>query len=188
VFQKVIPPSLSQQGQARVDFFIKEVLPQIERQKQTHTLIYIPSYFDFCVVRNALLKRDVSFVSVTEYSRTTEVGRGRARFLQGRKPIMLYTGRAHFFYRHAIKGIKHLIFLGVPEHSGFYSDQVNLIDHTARNSDRAAIEDGEAAIVEKSSCLTLFTKYEAHALERVVGSNNCSRMIGGIKTTFMFYT
>ena len=188
VFQKVKSPSLAQQGQARVDFFVKNILPQIERQKQTHTLVYIPSYFDFCAARNALLKRDISFVSITEYSRTSEVGRGRARFLQGRKPLMLYTGRAHFFHRHSIRGVKHLIFLGVPEHSEFYSDHANMIGSVLGDSKRAVVEGDEMAIIETSSCLTLFTKYEAHALERVVGSKSCTRMIGGTKSTFMFYT
>ena len=52
------------------------------------TLFYIPSYFDFVALRNILLKHEIAsshFVSITEYSRGTEVTRGRARFLQGRK-------------------------------------------------------------------------------------------------------
>merc|ERR1711865_1182960 len=102
----------------------------------THTCLYIPSYFDFCALRNTLLKNELTnlFVSVTEYARSTEISRGRARFLQGRKPLLLYTGRAHFFHRHAIKGIRNLIFFGLPEHAEFYSDYVNLITTSSSSS------------------------------------------------------
>jgi U3 small nucleolar RNA-associated protein 25 len=179
VFQKVSAPHPKDQGDSRVDFFVKNVLPKILEEKQKHTMIYIPSYFDFVTLRNIMLKRQLSFVSVTEYSRITEVSRGRARFLQGRKPIMLFTGRCNFFQHHAIKGIRHLIFLGLPEHPDFYADQVNLI-----NTSTDDLEPGEPV----PSCLVLFTRYEAHALERIVATDNCSRMLRSEKNAFMFYS
>ena len=181
VFQKIPVASFEKQSEARVNYFVNTLLPQIQRRKQKHTMVYVPSYFDFVSLRNAFLKRDLSFVSVTEYSRPTEISRGRARFLQGRKPIMLYTGRCNFFFRHPIKGVRHLIFLGLPEHPEFFSDQVNQISTTADESDI----DAATSI---ASCLALFTRYEAHALERVVGSGNCSRMLASEKCTFMFYS
>jgi U3 small nucleolar RNA-associated protein 25 len=144
------------------------------------------------------LKQELSklFVTVSEYSRTTEIGRGRARFLQGRKPLMLYTGRSHFFHRHAMKGVKNLIFLGLPEHPEFFSDYVNLITAVSGNNnddDRMLLDDGNNNNNNNNhnkdtSCIALFTKYEAHALERVVGSNNCNRMMRSNNTAFMFYS
>ena len=181
VFQRIPVSSFDQQTDARAQYFVKNILPEIQRHKQKHTMVYIPSYFDFVALRNIFLKREIAFVSVHEYSRHTEVSRGRARFLQGRKPIMLYTGRANFFHRHAIKGIRNLIFLGLPEHAQFYSDQVNLIQ-TATSLD----EDGNS--LGGSSCLALFTRFEGHALERIVGSANSSRMIKSDKATFMFHS
>jgi U3 small nucleolar RNA-associated protein 25 len=181
VFQRVVSTSFDQSSDARLSYFCKIILPQILRQKQKQTMIYIPSYFDFCSLRNVFLKRQLDFVSVNEYSRTSEVSRGRARFLQGRKPIMLYTGRGHFFHRHAIKGVRHLVFFGLPEHSEFYSDQVNLLS-TVQGEEEGVTDDGV------TSCLALFTRYDAHALERIVGSSNCSRMVSSDKATFMFYS
>lgn len=180
VFQKVPTPSFAKQSEARVDYFVKSILPQILRHKQKHTMVYVPSYFDFCSLRNYLLKRDISFVSVHEYSRTSEVTRGRARFLQGRKPLMLYTGRCNFFHRHNIKGVRHLVFLGLPEHPEFYSDLVNEIVTTTDDSDIEATATG-------SSCVVLCSRFEALALERIVGSSNCARMLKSEKSTFMFY-
>ena len=179
VFQRIQTASFEQQSDSRVSYFVKTVLPHILQQKQKHTLIYIPSYFDFCSIRNILIKREIEFVSVTEYSRTSEVSRGRARFLQGRKPLLLYTGRCHFFHRHAIKGIRHLVFVGLPEHPDFYSDHVNAIQ-------KSLGEDGEVA--DKPSCLALFTKYDSHALERIVGTKNAKQILKSQKSTFMFYS
>jgi U3 small nucleolar RNA-associated protein 25 len=180
VFQRIPTHSLADHASDRVRYFCGSVLPEIARQKQKHTLVFIPSYFDFVSVRNAMLKREVDFVSVTEYSRVSEVSRGRARFLQGRKPIMLYTGRAHFFHRHAIKGARHLIFLGLPEYAEFYSGLVNSL---------SSVSDGDGDVTmtgtHEASCLVLFTKYEGHALERIVGGQNGSRMLQGDTSTFL---
>jgi U3 small nucleolar RNA-associated protein 25 len=180
VFQRVPCKSFASQGASRLEYFEQHVLPQIQRTKQKHTMLYIPSYFEFIAVRNMLLKQEMDFVSVTEYARGTEVSRGRARFLQGRKPIMLYTGRAHFFSRHTIKGAKHLLFFGLPEHSEFYAQIVNMLNMGISADDELGAGGGS------SSCLALFTKYEAHALERICGKQNCERMLKGEKSTFMF--
>ena len=179
VFQRVPCSSFANQGDERMKYFEERVLPQMLRSKQKHTMIFIPSYFDFVSVRNLLLKKEVDFVSVTEYARVSEVTRGRARFLQGRKPLMLYTGRAHYFSRHAIKGVRHLIFFGLPEISKFYTGLVNELN---KGLDRNIDSDMDTP----TSVLALYTKYEAHSLERIVGKQHCDRMVKGEKQTFMF--
>jgi len=188
VFQRVPCESISTQGESRIKYFKEAILPQIMRTKQKHTLIYVPSYFDFVSLRNMLLKHDIAsshFVSVTEYSRGTEVTRGRARFLQGRKRIMLYTGRAHFFMRHHIKGARHLIMFGLPEHAEFYPELSNMLSWRPNEED---VADGEELmdISAPASCLNLFTRYDAHSLERIVGTKHSNRMVKGDKRTFLF--
>lgn len=178
IFQRVPCNGLSSQSDDRMKYFTEKLLPPILDQKQKHTMIYTPSYFDFVQIRNYFLKKELDFVSVTEYSRVSETSRGRARFLQGRKPLMLYTGRAHFFLRHKIKGVRHLIFFGLPEHAEFYSDLVNVINEGLDDSDI----DSETV----ADCIALFTKYEAHSLERIVGTQQSSRMIKGEKSSFLF--
>lgn len=191
IFQRVSCSSAANQTEDRLKYFVNVVLPQINKPsyKQKHTLIYVPSYFDYIALRNALLKRELEpyFVSVTEYSRTSEITRGRARFLQGRKPWMLYTGRANFFLRHKIKGARHIIFYGIPEHPEFYPEHVNLLNEGLQTS-KMTEEDASTSQSTSASSLVLFTKFEAHALERVAGSTNCSKMVKGEKTTFLFST
>lgn len=140
------------------------------------------SYFDFIAVRNLLLKREADFVSVTEYSRVSEVSRGRARFLQGRKQIMLYTGRAHYFLRHSIKGARHVIFFGLPEYATFFPAVVNMLNEGLSHAE----EDGDDISRMPMSCLSLYTKFDAHPLERIVGTSHADRMIRGDKSSYLF--
>lgn len=181
IFQRIPCSSKALQGDSKIQYFAKKILPQLLRLKQKHTLIFIPSYFDFVSVRNLFLAAETtSYVCVTEYARTSEISRGRARFHQGLKNIMLYTGRAHFFKRFFMKGVKHLICLGLPEHCEFYPQLMNMMF-------RADIRnDGDDSNDSPPSCLGLYTKYDAHALERIVGTKNCERMICGEKSSFLF--
>lgn len=188
VFQRVACQSVAEAGTNRLRYFSDHVLPKLMRLQQKHTLIYIPSYFDFIAVRNLLLKREASFVSVTEYARVSEVSRGRARFLQGRKSIMLYTGRAHFFLRHKIKGARHVIFFGLPEYAEFYPAIVNMLNEGPSSNVENSDEDDDDVSRMPMSCLSLFTKFDAHQLERVVGTAHTERMTKGEKSSFMFFS
>jgi len=174
VFQKTPCTSLSSQGVEKWSYFRDKVLRRLLQQK--YVLIFIPSYFDFITVRKYLFKTNASFVSVTEYSRISEVSRGRARFLQGHKHMLLYTGRAHFFLRHHIKGIRHLIFYGPPEYAEFYPQLVNMLSDTSRDVDYES----------PLSCMSFFNKYEAQSLSRIVGTIHSLSMVSSEKTTFVF--
>ena len=184
VFQRISCDSFLTQGESRLKYFKDAILPQMIRTKQKNTLIYIPSYFDFISLRNILLKNEIAshhFVSVTEYARVSEVSRGRAQFLQGKKRIMLYTGRAHFFMRHHIKGAKHLILLGLPENAEFYPELLNMLSEQSSKS-----EDDLENIDSTVSCINLFTKYDVQCLERIVGTKHSERMVKSQKKTFLF--
>lgn len=76
VFQRIPADSPAAQHEARFQYFVDTVLPQMVRAKQSHTAIFIPSYFDYVRLRNHLMKEKASVVSVHEYSRVSEVGDG----------------------------------------------------------------------------------------------------------------
>lgn len=191
VFQRVLclsGTSPSAQDDVRFEHFKSVVLPALltanHGQCQPHTVLFIPSYYDYVRVRNELLRREQtpgksqslaatsSAVFVCEYSRTTETARARARFFQGLKPLLVYTGRAHFFNRYRLRGMRHLVIYGVPTHPEIYPELVNLLE--------------EGSSEGSVSCLTLFTPFEKMALSRVVGTERAERMIGGSKHTFLF--
>jgi len=75
VFQRVPCDSLASQDDSRFEYFVGTVLLQVLRSKQTHTAVFIPSYFDYVRVRNHLMKNKASVVNVHEYSRGSEVQR-----------------------------------------------------------------------------------------------------------------
>lgn len=54
---------------ARFEYFIKEVLPKQRDTLMSHTLIYVPSYFDYVRIRNHFKKEDIGFVQICEYSK-----------------------------------------------------------------------------------------------------------------------
>ena len=152
---------------------VKNVLPEIKRLKQKHTLIFIPSYYDFVRLRNYAVREELSHVCVSEYERVSETSRSRARFFHGQRDLMLYTGRAHFFKRYMIRGAHHLVFYSLPECAHFYPELVNLLEEA----------EGSAQV---TSCFALFTKYEAMALERIIGSKRSRHMLTSDKSTFLF--
>lgn len=55
--------------EARFEYFVKEVLPKQRDPLMSHTLIYVPSYFDYVCLRNYFKKEDISFVQICEYSK-----------------------------------------------------------------------------------------------------------------------
>ncbi|CAN0095965.1 unnamed protein product [Ectocarpus sp. 12 AP-2014] len=172
VFQRVPCESLVTQDDSRFEYFVGTVLPQVLRAKQSHTAVFIPSYFDYVRVRNHLIKNKASVVNVHEYSRGSEVARSRARFFRGDRDLLLYTGRAHFFNRYCIRGIHHLIFYSLPECPQFYPEMVNLLE--------------EAESVTAVTCLSLFTRFERLSLERIVGEERAGHMLTSAKNTFLF--
>ncbi len=92
----------------------------------------------------------------------------------GTRRVMLYTERFHFFRRYAIRGIRHLIFYQPPENMQFYYELLNAVEMNA----------GETAT--HATCIMLYTKYDATALERIVGTERSVKIIQASKATHMF--
>lgn len=83
----------------RFRFFLDKVLPQYKDAAMSHTLIYVPSYFDYVRLRNHMKKEELNFASISEYSGKAEVSRARNFFRRGDKHFVLFTERFHFYKR-----------------------------------------------------------------------------------------
>ncbi len=136
-------------------------------------LLHLCSFTSFSVQASA--------VFVCEYSRESEISRGRAWFYQGLKSIMLYSGRAHFFRRFKIRGAKHLIFYSSPEYPQFYPEIVNMLGEVVSTNG------GDVDLAEDMSCLTLFSPCDKMALDRIIGPKRADHMLGSQKSTFLFF-
>jgi U3 small nucleolar RNA-associated protein 25 len=86
---------------------------------------------------------------------------------------MLYTERLHFFHRYKIRGIRNIVFYGLPTYSNFYTEMLNLLE-----------EAGGAS--QPVSSVALYSRSEALELERIVGSNRSSKMLQSDKSTHLF--
>ncbi|KAL6488088.1 hypothetical protein MHYP_G00047140 [Metynnis hypsauchen] len=173
VFQMFKADSFMDQD-TRFQFFVEKVLPQYRDSVMSHTLIYVPSYFDFVRLCNFLKKEDVSFGSISEYSKRSEVSRARHCFQKGEKQFLLFSERFHFYKRYTIKGIQNLIFYALPTYAHFYSEMCNMLQTST----------GAAAL----TCTALYSRYDTHRLPAITGAERAAQMVRSNKSVHLFIT
>jgi U3 small nucleolar RNA-associated protein 25 len=172
--------STSGDPDARFDFFTKSIVPSLTRFPKPPDgahgiLIFIPSYFDYVRVRNyfanSAATANLSFSSVHENAGAMDrdIRRARAHLDNGRISVLLYTGRAHHFFRYRIKGVKKVIFYQLPDNPVFYRDIV--AGFIGESVQRGKIGPDEASV------RTVFSKFDAMRLERVVGSSRVAALL-----------
>jgi U3 small nucleolar RNA-associated protein 25 len=71
VFQRIDPPSLEALDDVRFQYFSEHVLPRMRASAQSHTLIFVSSYFEYVRVRNLFQKladeSELTFCKLSEY-------------------------------------------------------------------------------------------------------------------------
>ncbi|KAF8512390.1 digestive organ expansion factor [Gautieria morchelliformis] len=138
----------------RFEFFTTQSAVQ-----STNTIIFVPSSFDFIRVQNHLRKMsDVSLAILSEYSSNQDISRARQSFFSGKKRFLLMSERFHFFRRYRIRGVRNIVFYGLPEHPQFYTELLSypFLDDGVDSSD--------------ITCCALYCKYDYMRLERITGS------------------
>lgn len=181
-FSRFDSPTIVNDPEARFKYFNNTVLPFISRfpkpaEGGQGVLVFIPSYLDFVRVRNSLVDSDFSYASISEYTDATDVRKARSHFMSGRHSMLLYTGRAHHFHRYVLRGVKRVVFYGIPENPHFYEEVVGFI---GKSLERAEVSKVEASV------RVMFSKWERMVLERVVGSRRVGKMIMEKGDTFNF--
>ncbi|XP_007432241.1 digestive organ expansion factor homolog isoform X2 [Python bivittatus] len=176
VFQKLEADSSVSVIDARFNFFIDKVLPEYRDAVMTHTLIYVPSYFDYVRLRNYFKKEELSFAHICEYSSKSGICRARHLFLGGEKQFLIITERFHFYKRYSIRGIRNLIFYELPTYPHFYSEVCNMV--------KLAGMEEEATL----TCTAFYSKYDAQKLAAVVGVERAAQMLQSSKNVHLFVT
>lgn len=186
-FSRFSSPSPASDPDARFNYFTTAVLPSLLRLPRPQDggngiLIFVPSYYDFLRLRNYFATsqqtQNISFGTVHEYSEVSEQRRARSHFVSGRHSFLLYTQRAHHFFRLRLKGVRRVIMYGVPDNPIFYEEVAGSFLDTS-------LKDGTVSEGEATSRI-IFSKWEALALERVVGSDRVKGMLTGTGDTFDF--
>ncbi|PKU45583.1 hypothetical protein llap_4116 [Limosa lapponica baueri] len=176
VFRRLEAESVTSVIETRFQFFINKVLPEYRDAIMSHTLIYVPSYFDYVRLRNFFKKEDLNFTHICEYTKKAGVCRARRFFLKGEKQFLLFTERFHFYKRYMIKGIRNLIFYELPTYSHFYSEICNMMKATESGADATW------------TCTVLYSKYDAQKLAAVVGIDRTAQMLQSKKDVHLFVT
>lgn len=171
MFHRVNVIDVKEDYKLRLKFLVGSLLPSLLRGAMPDGILVVaPSYADYIVLRNYFEKNDYSFVSMSEYSPASHLGRGRTFFANKKAKIMLYSGRLHHYRRYGIKGTQSVVFYGLPDNPDFYSEIVLFLAKTV-------IADGVDPDLLKAH--TIFTKWDALKLERVVGTKNVGRLLSG---------
>jgi U3 small nucleolar RNA-associated protein 25 len=156
------PLTVSELPDARFDNFIKIILPKLIHKPKT--LLFIPSYYDFVRVRLHLKNHNYSFVAVSEYSPKAHVDQSRHFFNNGKVPLMVFTERLHFFRRYNFS-CEDLIFYSPAVFAKGYEQLVAFSD---------------------STCMVYWSVYDRFAMERIVGSDRCEKMVKAERDQYMF--
>lgn len=181
-FVRFDSPSHLTDPDARFKYFSSTIMPSIMRLPKPleggpGVLVFVPSYLDFVRVRNSLVDTEISYASISEYTDATDVRKARSHFMNGKHSLLLYTGRAHHFHRYNLRGVKRVVFYGVPENPVFYEEVLGFI---GKSVERAEISRAEAGV------RVCFSRWERMELERVVGGKRVGRMVGDKGDVFDF--
>ncbi|RMY69519.1 hypothetical protein D0863_06400 [Hortaea werneckii] len=193
-FSRFPAPTPSSDPDARFKYFTTAVLPTLLRLPNTTSpdntsskgiLLYIPSYFDFLRLRNyfatATQTQHISFGTIHDYSSVPDQRRARAHFLSGRTAFLLYTQRAHHFFRQLarqVQGVKRVCFYGIPDPPAFYEEVVG-------GMLGRSLADGRVS-PEEAKVRALFSRFDGLRLERVVGSQRVKGLVAGKGDMFEF--
>lgn len=180
VFHRFDTSSHSQALEYRMEFFITKILPQYKDRIMNHTLIFIPSYFDFVKLRNYFKKEEYSFVQICEYSKDAKVARARDMFFHSDAHFLLYSERFHFFRRIRVKGIRHIIFYAPPIFPQFYVEMCNLMQEANQNP--------RSGSGSNMTITILYCKYDIMQLSAIVGAERANKMFGSEKSIHMLMT
>lgn len=173
-----------QDSDARFKTFTTTILPPILRdpKHQKGILLFVPTYVDFVRLRNYLSTSadatNLSFGSVSEYTPRKDVLRARSHFLNGRHSLLLYTERAHHHFRYRLKGVRRIVFYGVPENPMFWAELISVLGLVSvGTTEKSKSKSVAAGVAKKGAVRALFSKWDAMKLERVVGTERVARLI-----------
>ncbi|XP_020220284.1 U3 small nucleolar RNA-associated protein 25 [Cajanus cajan] len=169
IYERFSVDSIVEADDARFDYFVKKVFPRIKDLDQGGTMLFTNSYFEFIRIRNFLKSQNASFCLLGEYTTQSDISRARLWFYEGKRKIMLYTERSHFYHRYKIRGVQNLIIYSLPERKEFYPEIVNMLDGS-----------------DNMTCTVLFSFLDKLRLERIVGTTPAKRMVAADKGVFVF--
>lgn len=180
IFQRFDTASPMDAPEARFKYFVNTVLPSLSKSSsyEDGLLVYIPSYFDYLRIKSHMkTSSKLTFGAIDEYSSQSKLTRARQQFAQGKIKVLLYTNRLHYFRRYEIQGVKTILLYGVPENPIFYKELVRFIGKSLFL---------QTADIDLSFVKTLYSKWDAVALERIVGAERTGILCNSANEMYEF--
>ncbi|KAK9468190.1 hypothetical protein V1512DRAFT_258945 [Lipomyces arxii] len=190
VFMRIHAPTPQDDPDRRFKYFVAKALPSLMRTTSASSagvLIFIPSYVDYVRVRNYLEQEHMvnkklgatgfAFSAANEYTSVSELTRARAQFKAGQTKIFLYTERLHHFRRYEIRGAETVFMYGLPDNPTYYAEICRFL---LRSVSEGKAEKGTVSVK------SMFSKWDALKLERVVGSGKVAKMCAGTGDVYEF--
>ncbi|MBW0489806.1 hypothetical protein O181_029521 [Austropuccinia psidii MF-1] len=174
-------PNESKESDVRLDFFKTKVLTQLEQSALVKAgmggiMIFVPTYFEFVRLEQYMKSiEDLRYVAISEYSSNSEISAARSSFFNRHVSYLLVTERFHFYHRYKLRGARNIVFYGPPSHPEYYVEFCN----------EYPFEKGDQK-VEEVKVQVLFNSLDQSKLERIVGLEDCKKMIKGLGTSFTF--
>jgi U3 small nucleolar RNA-associated protein 25 len=188
-FTKFPCNNIQLESQLRIETFLTKTFKTLQKSalSRSKTLIFVPHYFDFVQLQEKLRKdyseHFNSFAMLTEYSSGKEIARSRTQFFNEKKKFLIVTERFVFYRRYILRGAKTIVLFGLPDHKDFYAEMLeNMFDM----GDKQEALDREPVDVGDVSVLALYSKYDYLKLERIVGTEMATRMVGDEKNNWRF--
>jgi len=178
VWHRVECAGVKESLEERFKYFTEKIMPQFKGDSMDHTLVFVPSYFDFVKVRNWFKFSDLDYSEISEYTKDKKIAQARDMFYHNEKHFLLYTERSHFYRRFRIKGIRHLILYQPPTFGWMFSELCNFLQSTYQNP--------RGGSDTNMSITVVYTKYDLHRLNLCVGSETSSSMLTASKSVHMF--
>ncbi|KAI9754731.1 MAG: hypothetical protein M4579_004578 [Chaenotheca gracillima] len=192
-FSRFESPSPALDPDTRFNYFISAIAPLLSKKpgrasRNTDdddavgnsptgggTLLFVPSYLDFVRLRNHFANSNLSFGCISEYTSLRDTARARSHFLSGRHAVMIYTERAHHFRRYRIRGVRRVVFYGLPENPLFYREVAGgFLGLHMEAMEKKGLTIGNAP---GGDVRCMFCKWDVLKLERVVGTKRVGAMI-----------
>eukprot|EP00892_Ulva_mutabilis_P002219 jgi/Ulvmu1/11999/UM083_0011.1 len=174
LFEKIPAESPQHAAEQRFHHFAKHVWTRVADARSPGVLLFVSSYFDFVRVRNFLKAQGASFSVYCEYTAGSDVLRARSRFAKQERKVLLYTERAHFYFRPTLRGVNEVVFYSLPQHAEFYQELVDMAQPRA-----ADLYCPVQAVV---------SKFDFLAMKRIIGDRRAKVVIASEATSVVFKT
>ena len=151
-FERHACDGVEQIADARFAYFKASSLEKLRTSSTSGILLFVPHFFDFLRVCEALSTEGIRHAALSEYTGALKAQKLRREFRDGGVRVLVTTERYYFYNRPRFKAVREVLFYALPEHPHFYNEILRSVDH------------------HPVRATALYSRFSSLQLERIVGS------------------